>query len=116
VIGDQKPFVAALISLDAEMLPIWLGNNGLDKGLTLAQAAKEPKVLAEIQAAVDRVNKHFSRAESIRKFTVIGQDLSEESGHLTPSLKIKREVVLRDFAPAVEEIYQSGPETGEITS
>ena len=116
VIGDQKPFVAALISLDAEMLPIWLGNNGLDKGLTLAQAAKEPKVLAEIQAAVDRVNKHFSRAESIRKFTVIGQDLSEDSGHLTPSLKIKREVVLRDFAPAVEEIYQSGPETGEITS
>ena len=116
VIGDQKPFVAALISLDAEMLPIWLGNNSLDKGLTLAQAAKEPKVLAEIQAAVDRVNKHFSRAESIRKFTVIGQDLSEESGHLTPSLKIKREVVLRDFAPAVEEIYQSGPETGEITS
>ena len=116
VIGDQKPFVAALISLDAEMLPIWLGNNGLDKGMTLAQAAKEPKVLAEIQAAVDRVNKHFSRAESIRKFTVIGQDLSEESGHLTPSLKIKREVVLRDFAPAVEEIYQSGPETGEIIS
>jgi long-chain acyl-CoA synthetase len=116
VIGDQRPFVSALISLDPEMLPIWLGNNGLDKGLTLAQAAKEPKVLAEIQVAVDRVNKDFSRAESIRKFTVIGKELTEESGHLTPSLKIKREVVLRDFAPAVEEIYQSGPETGEIIS
>lgn len=116
VIGDQRPFVSALISLDPEMLPIWLGNNGLDKELTLAQAAKEPKVLAEIQVAVDRVNKNFSRAESIRKFTVIGQELSEESGHLTPSLKIKREVVLRDFAPAVEEIYQSGPVTGEIIS
>jgi long-chain acyl-CoA synthetase len=84
--------------------------------LTLAQAAKEPKVLAEIQIAVDRVNKDFSRAESIRKFSVIGKELTEESGHLTPSLKIKREVVLRDFAPAVEEIYQSGPETGEIIS
>jgi len=116
VIGDQRPFVAALVSLDPEMLPIWLGNNGLDKGLTLAQAAKEPKVLAEIQVAVDRVNKDFSRAESIRKFSVIGKELTEESGHLTPSLKIKREVVLRDFAPAVEEIYQSGPETGEIIS
>lgn len=116
VIGDQKPFVSALISLDAEMLPIWLANNGLDKGLSLAQAAKEPKVLAEIQVAVNRVNKNFSKAESIRKFTIIGQELTEETGHLTPSLKIKREVVLRDFAPAVEEIYQSGPATGEIIS
>lgn len=116
VIGDQRPFVSALISLDPEMLPIWLSNNGLDKGLSLAQAAKEPKVLAEIQSAVDRVNKNFSKAESIRKFTVIGQELSEESGHLTPSLKIKREVVLRDFGPAVEEIYQAGPTTGEIIS
>jgi long-chain acyl-CoA synthetase len=116
VIGDQKPFVSALISLDAEMLPIWLANNGLDKGLSLAQAAKEPKVLAEIQVAVDRVNKNFSKAESIRKFTIIGQELTEETGHLTPSLKIRREVVLRDFAPAVEEIYQSGPATGEIIS
>ena len=113
VIGDQRPFVAALISLDPEMLPIWLSNNGLDKGLSLAQAAKEPKVLAEIQSAVDRVNKNFSKAESIRKFTVIGQELSEESGHLTPSLKIKRESVMRDFGPALDEIYNSGPATSE---
>ncbi|MEY3677287.1 MAG: hypothetical protein RL351_514, partial [Actinomycetota bacterium] len=116
VIGDQRPFVSAIISLDPEMLPIWLSNNGLDKDMSLAQAAKNPKVLAEIQTAVDRVNKNFSKAESIRKFTVIGQELSEESGHLTPSLKIKREVVLRDFSPAVEEIYQAGPATGEIIS
>lgn len=116
VVGDQRPFVSALISLDPEMVPIWLGNNGLDKNMTLAQAAKEPKVLAEIQVAVDRVNKNFSKAESIRKFTVIGQELSEESGHLTPSLKIKREVVLRDFAPAIDEIYQAGPPTLDIQS
>lgn len=116
VIGDQRPFVSALISLDPEMLPIWLANNGLSKDLTLAQAAKEPKVLAEIQVAVDRVNKNFSKAESIRKFTVIGQELSEESGHLTPSLKIKREVVLRDFAPAIDEVYQAGPPTLDIQS
>lgn len=114
VIGDQRPFVSALISLDPEMLPIWLSNNGLNKTLTLAQAAKEPKVLSEIQIAVDRVNKNFSKAESIRKFTVIGQELSEESGHLTPSLKIKRDVVLRDFAPAIDEIYQAGPPTQDI--
>ncbi|MFM1983735.1 MAG: hypothetical protein RL723_170 [Actinomycetota bacterium] len=114
VVGDQRPFVSAIISLDPEMVPIWLANNGLDKNMSLAQAAKEPKVLAEIQLAVDRVNKNFSKAESIRKFTVIGQELSEESGHLTPSLKIKREVVMRDFAPAIDEIYQAGPPTLDI--
>lgn len=107
VIGDQRPFVSALISLDSEMLPIWLGNNGLDKSLTLQQAAKEPKVLEAIQIAVDRVNKNFSKAESIRKFVIIDKELSEESGHLTPSLKIKREIVMRDFAADIEELYNS---------
>lgn len=114
VIGDKRPFVAALISLDPEMLPIWLANNGADKNMTLAQAAKSPIVLAQIQKAIDRVNGHFSRAESIRKFVIIDRELSEESGHLTPSLKIKREAVLRDFAPAIAEIYGSAPDTSEI--
>jgi long-chain acyl-CoA synthetase len=114
VIGDKRPFVAALISLDAEMLPIWLANNGADKNMTLAQAAKSPIVLAEIQKAIDRVNRHFSRAESIRKFVVIDRELTEESGHLTPSLKIKRDAVLRDFAPAIADIYGSAPDTSEI--
>lgn len=113
VVGDKRPFIAALISLDSEMLPIWLANNGADKNMTLAQAAKSPIVLAEIQKAIDRVNRHFSRAESIRKFVVIDQELTEESGHLTPSLKIKREAVLRDFAPAITEIYGSAPDTSE---
>ena len=114
VIGDKRPFIAALISLDSEMLPIWLANNGADKNMTIAQAAKSPIVLAEIQKAIDRVNRHFSRAESIRKFVVIDRELTEESGHLTPSLKIKREAVLRDFAPAIAEIYGSAPDTTEI--
>lgn len=112
VIGDQKPFVAALISLDTEMLPIWLANHGADKTMSLSDAAKSPLVLAEVQVAVDRVNKHFSKAESIRKFVIIDRELTEESGHLTPSLKVKRDVVIRDFAPAVEEIYETGPMTG----
>jgi long-chain acyl-CoA synthetase len=112
VIGDQKPFVAALISLDSEMLPIWLANHGADKSMSLSEAAKSPLVLAEIQVAVDRVNKHFSKAESIRKFVIVDRELTEESGHLTPSLKVKRDVVVRDFAPSVEEIYETGPMTG----
>jgi long-chain acyl-CoA synthetase len=113
VVGDKRPFISALISLDSEMLPIWLANNGADKKMTMAQAAKSPIVLAEIQKAIDRVNRHFSRAESIRKFVVIDQELTEESGHLTPSLKIKREAVMRDFAPAITEIYGSAPDTSE---
>lgn len=113
VVGDNRPFVAALISLDAEMLPLWLGNKGLDKNMSLAEAAKRPEVLAEIQLAVDRVNKNFSRAESIRKFVIIPSELSEESGHLTPSLKIKREAVMRDFAPQIDGIYDSVPMTGD---
>lgn len=112
VIGDQKPFVAALISLDTEMLPIWLANHGADKTMSLSDATKSPLVLAEVQVAVDRVNKHFSKAESIRKFVIIDRELTEDSGHLTPSLKVKRDVVIRDFAPAVEEIYETGPMTG----
>jgi long-chain acyl-CoA synthetase len=105
VVGDKKPFVSALVSLDSEMLPVWLKNHGGNEKLTVAEAAKDPKVLAEIQTAVDRVNKSFSTAESIRKFVVIDAELTEASGHLTPSLKIKREAVARDFAKEIAELY-----------
>ena len=112
VVGDNRPFVAALISLDAEMLPLWLANRGLDKNLTIAEAAKLPAVIAEIQHSIDRVNKNFSKAESIRKFVVIDRELTEDSGHLTPSLKIKRDVIAREFAGAIDELYASAPMTG----
>lgn len=113
VIGDQRPFVAALISLDPEMLPAWLGNNGQKSDLTLAQAATNKAVLAEIQSKIDEVNSTVSNAEGIKKFAVIESELSEESGHLTPSLKIKREIVTRDFAPIIDEIYGGTPTTSE---
>ena len=114
VIGDQKPFVSALVSLDPEMLSLWLGNNGEDASLTMAQASKSAAVHAEIQRAIDAVNKKFSKAESIRKFAVLESELSEESGHLTPSLKVKRAQVLKDFAPVVDSLYETGPATGQI--
>jgi long-chain acyl-CoA synthetase len=113
VIGDQKPFVAALISLDPEMVPIWLGNNGGDSKMSLQEAAKSKLVLDEIQRAIDVVNQLVSKAESIRKFAIIDTDLSEASGHLTPSLKIKRNVVMKDFASVVEDIYAAGKGTVE---
>jgi len=113
VIGDQRQFVSALISLDPEMLPAWLGNNGQKPDLTLSQAAKNPVVLAELQRKIDEVNSTVSNAEGIKKFAVIESELSEESGHLTPSLKIKREIVARDFAPIIDEMYGGSPTTSD---
>jgi long-chain acyl-CoA synthetase len=113
VIGDQQPFIAAIISLDSEMLPIWMANNGGDKTLGVAEASKTKLVLEEVQRAVDQVNASVSKAESIRKFAIIPSELTEESGHLTPSLKIKRAQVLKDFATVVDEIYGNGHSTVE---
>jgi long-chain acyl-CoA synthetase len=113
VIGDQRPFVSVLISLDPEMLPVWLSNNGEKADLTLAQAANNQRVLQEIQKAIDEVNETVSNAEAIKKFAVIETELTEDSGHLTPSMKIKRESVARDFAPIIDEIYGGAPTTSE---
>ncbi|MDO5646082.1 MAG: AMP-dependent synthetase/ligase [Dermabacter sp.] len=104
VIGDQKPFVSAIITLDPDMLPTWAKNNGL-AGITLAEAITNEKVLAEVQSAVDHANTSVSRAESIRKFEIIDSDFTEDNGYLTPSLKLKRNVVVQDFAPVIEKIY-----------
>ncbi len=111
VVGDQKPFISALITLDEEMLPVWLNNNNLDASMPISEAAKNPVVLAEIQKAVDAANATVSRAESIRKFTVLESDLTEASGHLTPKLSIKRNVILVDFADVIEGMYTGAPMT-----
>jgi long-chain acyl-CoA synthetase len=106
VIGDAKPFIAALISLDPEMVPVWTKNNGIEEELTLTEAAKHPKVLQEIQRAVDEVNTRFSQAEQIKAFEILDVELTEASGHLTPSMKIKRNRVMEDFAIPVKRIYR----------
>ena len=113
VVGDQKPFISALITLDVDMLPVWLNNNGQDATLTLAEAATNPAVLAEIQRAIDAANSRVSRAESIRKFHVLPVDLTEASGHLTPKLSIKRNVIMKDFAAEVESLYTANPTATE---
>jgi len=111
VVGDQKPFIAALITLDDEMLPTWAKNNGLP-ALTMDQARTNEAVLAELQKAVDDANTAVSKAESIRKFTVLPGDFTEENGYLTPSLKLKRNVVMRDFHDDVEALYAPAPSRG----
>ena len=111
VVGDKKPFIAALVTLDGEMLPTWLKNNGEDASLSLAEAATNPRVLAEVQRAIDAANALVSRAESIRKFEILKTELTEASGHLTPKLSIKRNVIVADFADAIEAIYSDAPAT-----
>ena len=111
VVGDKKPFIAALITIDDEMLPVWLNNHGEAADQTLAEASVNPRVIAEVQRAVDAANATVSRAESIRKFQILGTDLTEASGHLTPKLTIKRDFVLQDFADVIEGMYTALPET-----
>lgn len=111
VVGDNRPYIAALITLDAEMLPTWLANNKLDPAMSIQQAGSHPAVLAEIQTAVDRANKKVSRAESIRKFVVLPLEFSEASGHLTPKMSIKRHAIVSDFAAEIDGIYDSNPDT-----
>lgn len=115
VVGDQKPFIAALVTLDPEMLPAWLGHHSLDPALSLAEAAHNPHVIAEVQRAIDAANTHVSRAESIRKFSILEVDLTEASGHLTPKLSIKRNVILQDFADVIDEMYSGAPKTEGIS-
>jgi long-chain acyl-CoA synthetase len=105
VVGDQKPFISALITLDPEMLPMWLANNKLDATMSLDEATKNPLVLAQVQRAIDRANSRVSRAESIRKFAVLPLEFTESSGHLTPKMSIKRHVITQDYAAEIDALY-----------
>ncbi|WP_091037334.1 AMP-dependent synthetase/ligase [Microbacterium oxydans] len=114
VVGDQRPFISALITLDPEMLPTWLANNGLEAKMSLEDASKNAAVRAEVQRAVDIANAHVSRAESIRKFTILDSEWTEASGHLTPKLSIKRNVIMNDFADEIIAIYDEPVATTNV--
>jgi long-chain acyl-CoA synthetase len=104
VVGDGRPFVGALLTVDEEFLPRWAQEH--DKsGLTHEELLKDADLLAELQSAVDSGNALVSRAESVRKFRVLSTQFTEESGHVTPSLKLKRGVVAKDFAQEIEGLY-----------
>jgi len=104
VVGDQRPYVGALVTLDPEMLPTWLSNQG-KRPMDVGAAAEDPAVRAEIQSAVDQANKAVSKAESIRRFEVLAVDFTEADGHLTPKQSLKRNVVMKEFANEVESLY-----------
>jgi long-chain acyl-CoA synthetase len=105
VVGDNRPFIACLLTLDTEALETWKQRHGKPASATLAEMAADSELNSELQAAVDEANKAVSRAESIRKFAILDTDFTEQSGHLTPSLKVKRAVVYKDFASQIEKLY-----------
>ncbi|MGV1009612.1 MAG: AMP-dependent synthetase/ligase [Dermatophilaceae bacterium] len=107
VVGDRRPFIAALVTIDEEMYPLWAANRGLTD-VSLDAARSHPDVIAELQKAVDDANLAVSKAESIRAFDVLPHDLTIESGHLTPSLKLKRHIVMEDYEAQIELLYTRG--------
>jgi long-chain acyl-CoA synthetase len=107
VVGDQRPFVGCLVTLDAEAVPGWLKTHGKPDDTPLATLADDPDLHAEIQSAVDDANKAVSNAEAIKKFTILPVDWTEEGGQLTPSLKLKRSVVMKEFSSEVDALYGS---------
>ncbi len=112
VVGDAKPFIAAIVTLDADTLPSWLAAHGLPKDLDVAAAAKEERVRRHVQEIVDKANSAVSRAEGIREFRILDRDFSMEEGHMTPSLKMKRAVIMQDFAAEIADIYGEAPAQG----
>ena len=106
VVGDQRPFIAALVTVDEEYFPSWKSQNSKPAGATVADLAGDADLRAEIQSAVDEANKMVSQAEAIKKFTVLGNDFTEAGGEITPSLKLKRNVVTKNYADAIEGLYK----------
>lgn len=105
VVGDGRPFIGALITLDRETVPTWAEQNG--KPTDIAKLVDDPDLDAEIEKAVEEANKAVSQAESIRKYTILDAEWSEEGGQLTPSLKLKRNVVLAEHVDDIESLYTS---------
>ncbi|MEO9327570.1 AMP-dependent synthetase/ligase [Gordonia aurantiaca] len=105
VVGDAKPFVAALITIDPEAFPAWKERNGKPADATVADLIDDEDLFAEVKAAVDEANKTVSSAEAIKKFRILPSDFSEETGEMTPTLKVKRNVVVEKYSGDIEAIY-----------
>jgi long-chain acyl-CoA synthetase len=107
VVGDQKPFIAALVTIDEEAWPDWKSKHGKPADATIADLVDDDDLRASVQSAIDDGNKAVSHAEAIKAFRIVTDDWTVETGHLTPSLKLKRNLVLKDHASDIEALYSS---------
>jgi long-chain acyl-CoA synthetase len=103
VVGDGRPFIAALVTLDREAVATWARTHAVRADVP--DLVDHPDLRADIQQAVDSANRLVSQAESIRRFTVLADDWTEEGGQLTPSLKLRRAVVVQQCRPDIEALY-----------
>jgi long-chain acyl-CoA synthetase len=106
VVGDQRPYVASLITLDPEAMEFWKKQHDRPAD---ADVNADPELIADIQSAVDDANEAVSRAESIRRFRILDSDFTETNGYLTPSLKVRRNVVVKDYAGEIDALYAQNP-------
>ncbi|MGG5175620.1 AMP-dependent synthetase/ligase [Pseudarthrobacter sp. J1763] len=107
VVGDNRPFIGALVTLDEEALPGWLERHNLSGKMSIDDAVKDPQIHAQVQKLIDRANQSVSHAEAIKSFRIVTSDFTEASGHLTPSLKVKRAQVVKAYNAVVEEMYEA---------
>jgi long-chain acyl-CoA synthetase len=107
VVGDNRPFIGALVTLDQEALPGWLQRHNLPANTSLEDAANNSVVKAAVQDLITAANASVSQAEAIKSFRIVPADFTEASGHLTPSMKVKRAQVMKDFETVIEEMYAS---------
>ena len=105
VVGDNQPYIAALVTIDPEAIKGWITANKKD-GATIADLTNDPDLISVIQTAVDEANKAVSRAESIRKFKILPVDFTIAGGHLTAKLSVKRHVVHKEFASEIAELFE----------
>ncbi len=104
--GDRRPYPVVLITLDPEEIPNFAKEHGLPEDP--AALAEEPKVQELVQGILDEVNSRYARVEQIKKFAILDHDLSQETGELTPTLKVKRNVVNEKYASLFDELYAEG--------
>jgi long-chain acyl-CoA synthetase len=107
VVGDRQPFIAALVTIDEDAFPSWKAAHGKPAQATVADLREDEELRGEVQKAVDAANLAVSKAESIRSFRILPRDFSEATGELTPSLKVKRNVVMKEYADEIAAIYSS---------
>ena len=105
VVGDAKPFIAALITIDAEAFPAWKQQAGKPAEASIADLVDDADLRAAIQEAVDQANKAVSHAEAIKKFAILANDWTEDGGQLTPSMKLKRQIVMQENAADIDALY-----------
>ncbi|WP_405099115.1 AMP-dependent synthetase/ligase [Micromonospora sp. NBC_01412] len=106
VVGDRQPFISALVTIDEEALPKWLAAHGRPETTPVADLRDDEALRAEVQGAVDQANQSVSKAEAIKVFRILPHDFTEATGELTPSLKVKRQVVHKTYAAEIADVYR----------